>query len=189
MSALAIAACGGGPGTLISFLAPIARRIDAPILIVQQMPAAFTPVIAEQLSMAIGKRCREAIEGDVLSQGSVLLAPGDSRICVARCPAGRMVHIDRCNPDAGPVDALFGSAAAAFGARLLGVVLTGSGEDGRAGAARIIAAGGRVIVQDEMSSPVWDMPGAVAMAGYAEAVKPPRELGHLAVKMMNGDAA
>jgi two-component system chemotaxis response regulator CheB len=121
-----------------------------------------------------------------------LLAPGDHHLRVARCPAGRMVHIDKgapvhlCRPAADP---LFESAAAAFGPRVVGVVLTGIGRDGCEGSARIVAAGGRVIVQDEATSVVWDMPGAVAMAGYAEAVKPLRDLSSLALKMMNGDGA
>ncbi len=66
-----------------TFLAPIARRIDAPILIVQHMPASFTPVFAEKIESAIGKHCREAREGDTLGAGSVLLAPGDKH-CASR---------------------------------------------------------------------------------------------------------
>ena len=139
-----------------------------------------------------GKHCREARDGDTLAQGAMLLAPGDHHLRVARCPAGRMVHIDQaapvhfCRPAADP---LFESAAAAFGPRVVGVVLTGIGRDGCEGSARIVAAGGRVIVQDEATSVVWGMPGAVAMAGYAEAVKPLRDLSSLALKMMNGDGA
>jgi len=191
-AAMLIAASTGGPTALPAFLAPIARRIDAPILIVQHMPASFTPVFAEKLESVIGKHCREAREGDTLCSGTVLLAPGDRHMRIARCPAGRMVHLDQgepvnfCRPAADP---LFESAAAAFGSRLLCVVLTGMGHDGRAGAAKIVEAGGRVIVQDEASSVVWGMPGAVAQAGYAEAVKPLKELSQLALRMMNGEAA
>ncbi len=191
-AAMVIAASTGGPSALPVFLAAIANRIDAPILIVQHMPAAFTPVFAEKLESVIGKRCREAVDGDPVIPGQVLVAPGDFHMRVARAPSGRIVTLDRgeqvnfCRPAADP---LFESAAAAFGNRLLGVVLTGMGHDGRAGAGRIVEAGGRVIVQDEASSVVWGMPGAVAQAGYAEAVKPLRELGQLALRMMNGEAA
>jgi|JI10StandDraft_1071094.scaffolds.fasta_scaffold20031_8 two-component system chemotaxis response regulator CheB len=191
-AALLIAASTGGPTALPAFLAPIARRIEAPILIVQHMPASFTPVFAEKLEAAIGKHCREAQEGDTLSSGTVLLAPGDKHMRIARCPAGRMVHLDQgepvnyCRPAADP---LFETAAAAFGSRLLCVVLTGMGHDGRAGAGKIVEAGGRVIVQDEATSVVWGMPGAVAQAGYAEAVKPLKELSQLALRMMSGEAA
>jgi two-component system, chemotaxis family, protein-glutamate methylesterase/glutaminase len=191
-AAMLIAASTGGPTALPAFLAPIARRIDAPILIVQHMPASFTPVFAEKIEAAIGKHCREAREGDTLSSGTVLLAPGDRHMRIARCPAGRMIHLDQgepvnfCRPAADP---LFESAAAAFGSRLLCVVLTGMGHDGRAGAAKIVEAGGRVIVQDEASSVVWGMPGAVAQAGYAEAVKPLKDLSQLALRLMSGEVA
>ncbi|MFT3724136.1 MAG: chemotaxis-specific protein-glutamate methyltransferase CheB [Hyphomonadaceae bacterium] len=191
-AAMLVAASTGGPTALPAFLAPIARRIDAPILIVQHMPASFTPVFAEKLETALGKHCREAREGDTLCDGAVLLAPGDKHMRIARCPAGRMIHLDQsepvnfCRPAADP---LFESAAAAFGSRLLCVVLTGMGHDGRAGAAKIVEAGGRVIVQDEASSVVWGMPGAVAQAGYAEAVKPLKDLSQLALRMMMGEAA
>jgi two-component system chemotaxis response regulator CheB len=191
-AAMVIAASTGGPSALPIFLGAIASRIEAPILIVQHMPAAFTPVFAEKLEAVIGKRCREAVDGDPVAPGSVLVAPGDYHMRVARAPSGRIVTLDRgeqvnfCRPAADP---LFESAAAAFGNRLLGVVLTGMGHDGRAGAGRIVEAGGRVIVQDEASSVVWGMPGAVAQAGHAEAIKPLRELGQLALRMMNGEAA
>lgn len=191
-SALVIAASTGGPNALPAFLGPIANRISAPILIVQHMPAAFTPVFAEKLESSIGKRCREAVDGDVLAPNTVLLAPGDFHMRVARSPAGRVVTLDKsdqvnfCRPAADP---LFDSAAAVFGNRLLAVVLTGMGHDGRDGAGHIVKAGGRVIVQDESTSVVWGMPGAVAQAGHAEAIKPLKDLSQLALRMMNGEAA
>ncbi|HEX5007204.1 MAG TPA: chemotaxis-specific protein-glutamate methyltransferase CheB, partial [Hyphomonadaceae bacterium] len=178
-AAMLVAAASGGAGALQAFLAPIARRIDAPILIVEHMPMGYTKLLAEWLEQSIGKRCREAVDGDVLAPGAIFLAPGGQHMRVARCPAGRMVHLDAgdpieaCRPAA---DALFESAAMAFGPRLLAVVLSGMGRDGCSGARRIAEAGGRVIVQDEATSCVWEMPGAVAMGGYAEAVKPVKEL-------------
>ncbi|HEY7797440.1 MAG TPA: chemotaxis-specific protein-glutamate methyltransferase CheB [Hyphomonadaceae bacterium] len=189
-AAMLVAAANGGAGALQAFLAPIARRIDAPILIVEHLPGGYTKLLAEWLEQSIGKRCREAVDGDVLAPGTILLAPGGQHMRVARCPAGRMVHLDAgdpiecCRPAA---DALFESAALAFGPRLLAVVLSGMGRDGCAGARHIAEAGGRVIVQDEASSCVWEMPGAVAIGGYAEAVKPVKELSQLALRLMNGD--
>lgn len=191
-AALLIAASTGAVSALSTFLTPIARRIDAPIIIATQLSAYITPMVAERLQQVMGKRCREAIEGDVLFPGAMLLVPGDSQARIARCPAGRMIHLDRAEPLSltRPVaDPLFETAAAAFGPRLLAVVLTGAGEDGHAGAARIVEAGGRVIVQDEASSADWSMPGAVAHAGYAEAVKPIKELSQLTLRLMNGDVA
>lgn len=193
VSVMVIAASTGGPAALPVFLGPIANRISVPILIVQHMPATFTPVFAEKLEAAIGKRCREAVDGDVLAPGSVYLAPGDYHMRIVRTSAvARGVTLDKnppvnfCRPAADP---LFESAAAVFGNRVLGVVLTGMGHDGRDGAGHIVRAGGRVLVQDEASSVVWGMPGAVAAAGLAEAVKPLRDLGSAALRMMNGEAA
>jgi len=189
---MVVAASTGGPAALPAFLAPIARRIDQPVLIVQHMPAAFTPLLAEKLEQAIGKPCREAVDGEAVTAGSVLLAPGDQHMRIAKTAAGAAVQLDRgepvnsCRPAADP---LFDSAAAAFGGRVLGVVLTGMGYDGRAGAGAIVSGGGRVIVQDEGSSVVWGMPGAVAQAGHAEAVLPLRDLGQMALRVMNGEAA
>jgi two-component system chemotaxis response regulator CheB len=187
-----IAAAAGGFSALQTFLTPIARRIDAPILIVQHMPKTFTPLLAAKLEQSAGKHCREAVEGDILAAGTMLLAPGGQYMRIARCPAGRMVHLDQADPtnlSRIAADPLFESAALAFGSRLVAVVLTGVGEDGCAGAGRIAATGGHVIVQDEASSLVWGMPGAVARAGHAEAVKPLRDLSQLALRLMNGDVA
>lgn len=189
---MAVAASTGGPAALQAFLAPIARRVPAPILLVQHMPASFTPVFAEKLAQATGRACREAADGDALASDTMLLAPGDWHMRVARGPAGHIVRVDQtlpvnfCRPAADP---LFDSVADAFGARVLCVVLTGMGHDGRDGAGRIAAAGGRVIVQDEASSVVWGMPGSVATAGHAEAVRPLNELSSLALDIMNGAAA
>jgi two-component system chemotaxis response regulator CheB len=191
-SLLVVAAAAGGPVALQVFLAPIARRIAAPILIMQHMPAKFTAAFAEKLEQATGKHCREAREGDTLAPGAMLIAPGDHYMRVARCPAGRMVHLDKSDPTGfwrPAVNPLFESVAAAFGPRVVGVVLSGMGQDGCEGSAKIVAAGGRMIVQDEASSLIWGMPGAVAQAGHAEAVKPLKELSSLALRMMNGEAA
>lgn len=191
-SLLVIAAATGGPAALQAFLTPIARRIEAPILIVQHMPAKLTPAFAEKLEQATGKHCREARDGDTLAPGAMLLAPGDHHLRVARCPAGRMVHIDKgapvhfCRPAADP---LFESAAGAFGPRVVGVVLTGIGRDGCDGSAKIVAAGGRVIVQDEATSVVWGMPGQVANAGLCSAVLPLPDIAGKILRLFAGERA
>ncbi len=191
-SALLVAASTGGPSALQQFLTPIARRIQQPILIVQHMPASFTGIFAEKLGQAIGKPCREACDGETLEMDLVLVAPGDQHMRIVKSANSHVVKLDRdapvnyCRPAADP---LFESAAAVFGPRVLGVVLTGMGHDGRDGSGRIVEAGGRVIVQDEASSVVWGMPGAVAQAGYAEAVKPLTDLSSLTLNLMNGVSA
>jgi len=191
-AALVIASSTGGPAALHAFLQPIVRRIDAPILIVQHMPATFTSFFAVKLGEQVGKPCREATDGHVLKNGDLLLAPGDFHMRIAKAANGNTIKLDKsepvnfCRPAADP---LFETAAAAWGNKVLAVVLTGMGSDGKNGAGRVVEAGGRVIVQDEASSVVWGMPGAVATAGYAEAVKPLTELSSLTLSMMNGDAA
>jgi two-component system, chemotaxis family, protein-glutamate methylesterase/glutaminase len=190
--ALVIASSTGGPQALQTFLLPIAKRIQAPILIVQHMPATFTTIFAEKLGQHVGKPCREAKDGDRLDANTLLLAPGDFHMRVQGQGPALSVRLDKgdlvnfCRPAADP---LFETAAQAFGSRLLGVVLTGMGSDGKNGSGRIVAAGGRVVVQDEASSVVWGMPGAVAMAGHAEAVKPLSELSDHVLRIMNGETA
>lgn len=190
--ALVIAASTGGPQALQAFLQPIARRIDAPILIVQHMPASFTPVFAEKLGQVCGKPCREARDDEPVLPGSLLLAPGDWHMRLDQKGGGINIRLDQspavnfCRPAADP---LFESAAQIYGPRLAAIVLTGMGADGRAGCGRIVEAGGRIAVQDEATSVVWGMPGAVALAGYAEAVEPLEALSQRALRLMNGDVA
>jgi two-component system chemotaxis response regulator CheB len=190
--ALVVAASTGGPAALQAFLTPIARRIEAPILIVQHMPPTFTTIFADKLGQSVGKTCREPVDGEPLTPGCMFLAPGDFHMRVARGAAGNVIRLDKgplvnfCRPAADP---LFESAVEAWGPRVVGVVLTGMGSDAKNGSARIADAGGRVIVQDEATSVVWGMPGSVAMAGYAESVKPLNELSSLALGLMNGEAA
>ncbi|MEZ5936940.1 MAG: chemotaxis response regulator protein-glutamate methylesterase [Hyphomonadaceae bacterium] len=190
--ALVVASSTGGPQALQNFLGPIAKHIDAPILIVQHMPATFTAIFSEKLGQAVGKPCREPVDGDVLGPGSFFLAPGDWHMKIARHGGANVIRLDQtppvnyCRPAADP---MFESAAAVFGARLVAVVLTGMGADGRGGAGHVVKNGGRVVVQDEASSVVWGMPGAVAMAGYAEAVEPLPELSRRTLRMMNGEIA
>lgn len=191
-SVLLVTAGMGGFSAIPALLTPIARRIRAPILIAPQMPGALATAFAGQLETLVGKRCREAGHGDLLADGCMLLAPGDRQVHIARGPGGRIVTLEPDAPTSrrAPIhDPLLASAAASFGNRVLAVMLTGMGEDGREGARHIVVAGGRVIVQDEATSLAWGAPGAVATAGLAEAVKPLKDLSALAVRMMNGDAA
>ena len=188
---LVIASSTGGPQALQNFLPEVARSVDLPILIVQHMPKTFTTILAEKLSKICGRPCIEPQSGDPIRKGVIYLAPGDFHMRVAKSATGmEVIQLDQgpavnfCRPAADP---LFSTAVDRFGGAILGVVLTGMGHDGRDGAGLIQKAGGRVIVQDEASSIVWGMPGAVAMAGFANEIKPIPELSRLAIKMMNGD--
>jgi two-component system chemotaxis response regulator CheB len=118
---------------------------------------------------------REAQEGMPVLPGHVLVAPGDRHLLVrrvgtdVRATLGDGPPENSCRP---AVDVLFRSAVATWGANTLGVVLTGMGADGRHGSEHITSAGGRVLAQDEGSSVVWGMPGAVVGAGLADEVLP-----------------
>ena len=170
---LVVGASTGGPQALAALLSGLGPRWDAPVLVVQHMPAAFTAVLAQTLGQACGRASVEATDGMALEPGRVHLAPGDFHMTVESQGGGARLRLDRgppvnfCRP---AVDPLFSSAAAVFGDRTAAVVLTGMGADGRDGARAVADAGGVVLAQDEASSVVWGMPGAVARAGLASVI-------------------
>jgi two-component system chemotaxis response regulator CheB len=117
----------------------------------------------------------EAVDGTPLVPGTIHLAPGDHHLVVRRAGRALTTALNQAPPEnfcRPAVDPLFRSAVTAFDGAVLGVVLTGMGSDGRAGAADIRAAGGAVVVQDQATSVVWGMPGAIASAGLADEVLP-----------------
>jgi two-component system, chemotaxis family, protein-glutamate methylesterase/glutaminase len=172
---VAIGVSTGGPNALAIVLPSLPAGFSVPVLVVQHMPPLFTKLLAERLASACALRVREGIDGARLEPGDVWIAPGDFHMKVRRDPAGARIEIDRSPPENScrpAVDVLFRSAAGAFGAGTLGVVLTGMGRDGSRGSTAIAGAGGRVVVQDEATSTVWGMPGAIAESGIADAVLP-----------------
>jgi two-component system chemotaxis response regulator CheB len=150
-----------------------------PILIVQHMPPVFTKLLAGRLAKTCKIRVAEGSSHQTIRQGGAWIAPGDFHMAVER--DGETVRIrtqqsrpeNSCRP---AVDVLFRSVAKVYGPHALGVVMTGMGEDGFRGCQQIRAAGGQVLVQDEASSVVWGMPGAVARAGIADQIVPLRDL-------------
>lgn len=166
---LVIGASTGGPQALIEFLIHLKTRVafPIPVLIVQHMPALFTQIFARTLSQKTGWVCKEAIHGESLKAGEVRIAPGDFHMRVTRSGQILLDQAPRENFCRPAVDPLFRSAAQVFGAQALGVILTGTGEDGLRGSANLVRAGGRVLAQDKGSSVAWGMPGAVHEAGLA----------------------
>ncbi|MFM8706129.1 MAG: chemotaxis-specific protein-glutamate methyltransferase CheB [Planctomycetia bacterium] len=175
-----IAVSTGGPTALAEMLPAFAAASPVPVLIVQHMPAFFTAQLAERLTKVTAATVREAVHGMPLAPGDVLLAPGGRHLAIESDGRGVRVRItddppeNSCRPAA---DVLFRSATAIWGAGTLGIVLTGMGRDGLAGSRAIVAAGGAVLAQDELSSTVWGMPGEVVRAGLADAVLPLAQLG------------
>jgi two-component system chemotaxis response regulator CheB len=139
------------------------------------MPPLFTRLLAERLDSLSPLKVREGGAGSRLEPGQVWIAPGDYHMTVSRDGIGAVLGLNQeppensCRP---AVDVLFRSVARSFGAGVLAVVMTGMGSDGARGAAHIHEAGGEVIVQDEGSSVVWGMPGAVVAAGAADKICP-----------------
>jgi two-component system chemotaxis response regulator CheB len=176
---LAIASSTGGPNALAELLAGLPADFALPILVTQHMPPVFTALLAERLTRDGGRPCVEAKDGDLIAPGRVYIAPGDYHLTVRtqeRLPYVRLLQTEpenHCRPAADP---MFRSVATVFGADTIAVVLTGMGEDGRRGCEAIVREGGRVLVQDQESSVVWGMPGAVAEAGLASQILPLNQL-------------
>jgi len=185
---LAIGASTGGPQALRQVISVIPASIRVPIVITQHMPKVFTAILAEHLARE-GLPAHEAAEGEVLKPGHVYVAPGDFHMRIEGSPGQFRVRLDQgpavnfCRPS---VDPLFESCARAAGSHLLAVVLTGMGSDGRTGAGRVREAGGGVIVQDQASSVVWGMPGAVVEAGLADLVLPLNQIGPDLARRLTG---
>ncbi|HLL26869.1 MAG TPA: chemotaxis response regulator protein-glutamate methylesterase [Xanthobacteraceae bacterium] len=190
---LAIGSSTGGPQALeamVRGLSPVLARL--PLVITQHMPSTFTAILAEHLARAANRPAHEGVHGEPLKPGVVYVAPGGKHMKLARQGDSATIVIDDgppvhfCKP---AVDPLFRSAAEAFGASLLAVVLTGMGTDGTEGAASIAAAGGSTIAQDETTSVVWGMPGSAAHSGHCSAVLPLDEIAPKIVRLVNGDRA
>jgi len=148
-------------------------------VIVQHMPPMFTRMLAERLSAKSQIRVVEGEAGMVLVAGQAYLAPGDWHMLVERADGHLRLRLNQapaensCRP---AVDPLFRSVAETCGFNVLSVVMTGMGQDGTRGAQQIREVGGQVIIQDEASSVVWGMPGAVAKAGLADQIVPLAQL-------------
>jgi two-component system chemotaxis response regulator CheB len=163
----------GGPTALAAILPSLPASFPLPILLVQHMPPLFTRLLAERLNATCPLTVEEASDGDPVEAGKILIAPGDFHMKVASRGGVIRICLDQsprqnsCRP---AVDALFASVAELYGGAVLSVVLTGMGQDGLHGVKLLKARGARVLVQDEASSVVWGMPGAVVTAGLADRV-------------------
>lgn len=176
---IAIGSSTGGPQALLALLKDMPDSIQVPVVITQHMPPMFTKILAEHISRAAGRPCAEAKDGDPVLPRHIYLAPGDWHMVVARDGNNKVFRLNQdppvnfCRP---AVDPLFESIAEVYDGRVLAVVLTGMGQDGLNGGRAIIEKGGVVAAQDEASSVVWGMPGAVATAGICHAVLPLKDL-------------
>jgi len=173
---LAIGGSTGGVHALFELLRALPTAFGAPILVTQHLPAAFMPFFADQLQANCGRKAVVARDGMALQGGRLHIAPGDAHLCVERHGGRAIIHLSRRRVESGclpSVDPMFDSVAAVFGARAVGVVLSGMGRDGALGAEALAAEGADILVQTIDSSVVWGMPGSVAKAGLATATLAP----------------
>ena len=189
---LAIGSSTGGPQALFTLIRALGRDVRVPVILTQHMPATFTPLLAEHIHKLGMMSCAEAKDGEALRPGHIHLAPGDRHLLIRSGPAGMVVKITTdppenfCRP---AVDPMLRSAAAACDGRVLVAMLTGMGQDGLLGTRAVIDAGGTAIAQDEASSVVWGMPGAVAQAGLCHAVLPLPDMAPKLINMLRGRSA
>jgi two-component system chemotaxis response regulator CheB len=173
---LAIGVSTGGPAALDVLLPALPATFPLPVLIVQHMPELFTKVFAERLDSRCKLRVREAADGDQVRPGTISIARGNWHmevLAAARAGAPHTLRLNQAPPEnhcRPAVDVLFRSVAAVYGPGVLALVLTGMGSDGMLGCRIIRDHGGAVMAQDQASSTVWGMPGAVTNAGLAHKV-------------------
>jgi len=176
---LFIGSSTGGPQALINVLGQLGAKFDLPILITQHMPKTFTGILAQHLGKAAQRSSAEAVDGETIEKGRIYVAPGETHMLIENTSGRPSIRIDDgapenyCKP---AVDPMLRSAALIYKKKLLTVILTGMGHDGLSGGRNVIEAGGTVVAQDEASSVVWGMPGAVANAGLCSAVIPLNEI-------------
>lgn len=170
----------GGPVALQRVLTALPASFPAPIVLVQHMPASFTPAFAERLNKLCKIQVRQAEDGDVLRPGLALLAPGGKQMMIENrggqgrvriLPSDERLNYKPC------VDVTFGSLARSFPGKTLGVILTGMGADGKEGCRLMKQAGGAIWSQDEKTSVIYGMPQAVARAGLTDEVMALEDIG------------
>lgn len=177
---VAIGASTGSPVALQQVLAALPANYPVPVLLIQHMPASFTATFAQRLDQRIALNIREVVYGDPVEPGTALLAPGGKQMLIEAQGSRLHVVVRECMPEQhyrSSVDMAFGSLARACPGRVLAVVLTGMGVDGREGARLLKQGGAHVWVQDEATSVMYCMPMAIAQAGLADEILPLGEIG------------
>jgi len=187
---VAIGASTGGPNALAELIPQIPGDFPVPIVIVQHMPPIFTKLLAERLSAKSAIEVHEGEAGRDLTAANAWIAPGDYHMVLEKSRPRSRIDLNQdppensCRPS---VDVLFRAVARSHGASVLGVILTGMGQDGVRGCEHIREAGGQIIAQDEASSVVWGMPGFVARAGLADQVLPLEQIaGEIVRRVLRG---
>ncbi len=187
---VAIGSSTGGPQALFEVIKHL-KGIDVPIILTQHMPATFTKILAQHITTHTGVTAVEAEDSMPIEAGIVYVAPGGYHMLMARDAKTRHLiakldegpPVNFCKP---AVDPMLKSAIDVFGNKVLGVILTGMGNDGLDASKILVEKSGRVVAQDEKTSVVWGMPGAVAKAGLCTQVLPVGEIGPWIRKAVTG---
>jgi len=161
-------------------IAKLPSGFPMPVVVIQHMPAAFTPTFAARLDQQCRIRVREAADGDLLEAGTVYIAPGGRQMLIQRNARGGKIVITDTSEDVNYkpcVDITLQSLAIGKASEILTVILTGMGADGCAGAKKLKAGGGTVWAQDQETCVVYGMPAAVADAGLVDKVLPLEQIG------------
>ncbi|NTV51547.1 MAG: chemotaxis response regulator protein-glutamate methylesterase [Candidatus Firestonebacteria bacterium] len=173
--AVVIATSTGGPRALYEIIPRLPADLPAPVLVVQHMSQGFTKSLADRMDVACALNVKEAEEGEEVKVGRVYIAPGNYHMAVFREGNREFIRLNQEPPRHSvrpSADVTLETAAKVYGANCLGVVLTGMGHDGAAGAKAVKLAGGQVVVQDEPTSVVFGMPKSAIDAGAADVILP-----------------
>ena len=186
---IAVGSSTGGPQALFEVIKSF-KDFDIPIVITQHMPATFTKILSEHIQQQTGVPSHEGEEDMLIENGNVYVAPGGFHMHLVKKEDNTVrIHLDDgpaenfCKPS---VDPMFRTAIDIYGNKTLGVILTGMGNDGLGGGKVLTEQGGRLIAQDEETSVVWGMPGAVAQAGLCSEVLPLDQIGPWVKKAVLG---
>ena len=180
---VAIGASTGGIHALSALLRALPTAFRTPILITQHLPGSFMPYFAAQVAVLAGRPCEVAADHVRIRSGRVFVAPGDAHLrCVRLADGSVALRLTMAAAKSGcmpSVDPMLASVSEVYGTRALAIILSGMGRDGADGAHSVYRAGGCVVAQDEASSVVWGMPGAIVRSGMAAAILPPEEIGRM----------
>ncbi len=188
-SILAVGSSTGGPQALMRFFKGFSKAPTVPVVVTQHMPATFTGILAQHIGQSSGWPSKEAEDGDILKPGHIYVAPGDYHMTIHMEGGELVAHLNQdpqenfCRPS---VEPMLRSLHEIFKERVLTVILTGMGHDGLKGARDLVKSGATLLAQDEETSVVWGMPGAVATAGLCSFVLPIDNLGKQAEKQLQG---
>ncbi len=187
---LAVGSSTGGPKALFDFFSSLSPSLDRiPVIVTQHMPPTFTTILAEHIASCSKRECVEGAEGMLVEPGKIYIAPGGKHMVLKERAGSVTISLDDgepvnfCKP---AVDPMLDSLIPIYGSAILTCILTGMGQDGRSGCTRVQQQGGTIVAQDEESSVVWGMPGAVAQAGICHKVLSLTELPEAVSRLIKG---